>query len=77
MIGRSPEQRLLFRLLGDTERAIGVRLSEDLTMLPRKSLSGTLLPSEELFESCLLCPRAQCPSRLLPYDRDLLAGEYS
>jgi hypothetical protein len=72
-----PEQRPLFRLLGDTERAVGVRLTEDLMMLPRKSLSGILFSSEELFESCLLCPREECPARLLPYDRDLFARKYS
>lgn len=72
-----PEQRLLFHLLGDTERAVGVRLTEDLMMVPRKSLSGILFASEELFESCLLCPREECPARLMPYDRDLFIGKYS
>ncbi len=72
-----PEQRLLFRLLGDTERAVGVRLTEDLLMLPRKSISGILFGSEELFESCVLCPREECPVRLMPYDRDLFTRKYS
>jgi len=70
------EQKLLFQLFSDTERAIGVRLTEDLMMLPRKSLSGILFASEELFESCLLCPREQCPARLMPYDRDLFTSRY-
>jgi hypothetical protein len=70
------EQRLLFRLFDDPERAVGVRLTKDLMMLPRKSLSGILFASEELFESCLLCPREECPARLLPYDRDLLTRRY-
>jgi hypothetical protein len=72
-----PEQRLLFRLLGDTERAVGVRLTEDLLMLPRKSISGILFGSEELFESCLLCPGEECPVRLMPYDRDLFTRKYA
>jgi len=72
-----PEQRLLFRVLGDTERAVSVRLAEDLIMLPRKSISGILFASEELFESCLLCARAECPVRLMPYDRELFTRKYS
>jgi len=70
------EQRLVFQLFDDTERAVGVRLTKDLMMLPRKSLSGILFASEELFESCLLCPREECPTRLLPYDRDLFTRRY-
>jgi len=70
------EQKLLFQLFDDTERAVGVRLTEDLMMLPRKSLSGILFASEDLFESCLLCPREGCPARLMPYDRDLFTRRY-
>jgi cobalamin-dependent methionine synthase I len=70
------EQKLLFQLFDDTERAVGVRLTEDLMMLPRKSLSGILFASEELFESCLLCPKEECPARLMPYDRDLFFRRY-
>jgi hypothetical protein len=70
------EQRLLFKLFDDSERAVGVRVPKDLMMLPRKSLSGILFASEELFESCLLCPREECPARLLPYDRDLFTRRY-
>jgi hypothetical protein len=70
------EQRLLFKLFDDTERAVGVRLTKDLMMLPRKSLSGILFASGELFESCLLCPKEECPARLLPYDRDLFTRRY-
>jgi len=70
------EQRGLFQLFDDTERAIGVRLTKDLMMLPRKSLSGILFASDELFESCLLCPKEECPARLMPYDRDLFTRRY-
>ena len=70
------EQRALFQLFDDTERAVGVRLTKDLMMLPRKSLSGILFASDELFESCLLCPKEECPTRLMPYDRDLFTRRY-
>ena len=62
------EQTKLFSLFGDTEKTIGVRLTDRLLMLPRKSISGILFPSEEGFTACQLCPRERCPSRRAPYD---------
>jgi len=61
------EQTKLFSLLGDTERLIGVRLTEALLMIPRKSISGILFPSEEGFAACQLCDRQRCPSRKAPF----------
>jgi len=69
------EQRPLFSLFGDTEKVIGVRLTDHLLMLPRKSISGILFPSEEGFTACELCPRDVCPSRRARYDEGL-AAEY-
>jgi len=69
------EQRPLFSLFGDTEKAVGVRLTDHMLMLPRKSISGILFPSEEGFTACELCPREKCPSRRAPYD-ETLAAEY-
>jgi hypothetical protein len=62
------EQPKLFSLFGDTERLIGVRLTDSLLMVPRKSVSGIFFPSEEGFLSCRLCERPSCPSRKAPYD---------
>jgi hypothetical protein len=67
------EQAKLFSLFGDTEKAIGVRLTERMLMLPRKSISGILFPSEEEFKACRLCPREKCPSRRAVYDEGLAA----
>jgi hypothetical protein len=67
------EQAKLFSLFGDTERAIGVRLTDHFLMLPRKSISGILFPSEEEFTACRLCPREKCPSRRAAYDESLAA----
>ncbi len=64
-------QRPLFDLLGDVEEAIGVRLTDSLWMIPPKSVSGILFPTEQRFESCQLCPREHCPSRIAPYDEEL------
>ncbi|MCX7680554.1 MAG: vitamin B12 dependent methionine synthase [Anaerolineae bacterium] len=62
------EQRPLFQLLGDPEREIGVRLSESLLMIPTKSVSGLRFATRETFESCMLCPRPNCPGRRALYD---------
>ncbi|MCP4167870.1 MAG: vitamin B12 dependent methionine synthase [Chloroflexi bacterium] len=70
------EQRVLFRLLGDPRSAIGVELKESLMMAPTKSTSGLFFPLEESFESCQLCPMADCPARRAPYDATLYAKKY-
>jgi len=62
------EQLKLFSIFGDTEQLVGVRLTDSLLMLPRKSISGILFPSEEGFQSCQLCDRAHCPGRRAPYN---------
>jgi hypothetical protein len=70
------EQRPLFAFLGDAEAAIGVRLSESLLMVPTKSVSGIRFATEERFESCQLCLRADCPGRRAPYDPGLYERKY-
>jgi hypothetical protein len=69
------EQRPLFSILGDVEASIGVRLNENLAMIPNKSLSGIYFPTEIPFYSCQLCPRKDCPTRKASYD-EKLAREY-
>lgn len=70
------EQRPLFGLLGDVERAVGVTLSDSLLMIPRKSLSGIYFPTEIPFVACQLCPRESCPSRKARYN-ERRAKEYN
>jgi hypothetical protein len=65
------EQTGLFRLLGDTRRSVGVRLSESLLMIPRKSVSGIFFPTEESFSACQLCARDRCPGRRAGYEPGL------
>lgn len=67
------EQSKLFSIFGDTERIIGVRLTDSMLMVPLKSISGILFPSEEEFSSCQLCPREKCQGRRAPYDAALAA----
>jgi hypothetical protein len=64
------EQAKLFSLFGDTESLVGVRLTESLLMVPRKSISGIFFPSEEGFVACRLCDRERCPSRKAAYAGD-------
>jgi hypothetical protein len=65
------QQRELFSLLGDVKDTIGVTLTENAMMVPRKSISGIIFPTEETFISCQLCKRNKCPSRQAPFDRAL------
>lgn len=61
------EQPKLFSIFGDTERLIGVRLTDSMLMAPRKSISGIFFPSEEGFVACQLCDRENCQGRKAPY----------
>ena len=71
------EQTKLFSIFGDTEKAVGVRLTDSLLMLPRKSISGILFPSDEGFVACQLCERENCPSRKAAYDPHTRVGGLS
>lgn len=68
------QQRELFDLIGDVTGAIGVRLTESCLMIPNKSLSGLLYPSEVAFETCRLCNRENCRGRRAPFDHELAAA---
>lgn len=57
------QQRELFSLLGDNVDRIGVSLTKTCLMVPVKTVSGLLFPSEAGFESCELCSREKCMGR--------------
>jgi hypothetical protein len=65
------QQRQLFSILGHVKDKVGVTLTESLMMVPRKSISGIIFPTEETFISCQLCQRNKCPSRKAPFDKAL------
>ncbi len=71
------EQKLLFQLMGEekVEKQIGVSLTESYLMVPTKTVSGIIFPTEVDFSSCQLCPRENCSHRKMPYDQNL-AREY-
>ena len=66
------EQKPLFKLLGDVDAAIGVKLTPSLLMIPAKSVSGFYFPAETSFYSCQLCPRERCDSRKAAYNQTLV-----
>ena len=66
------QQKELFSLFGNVEELIGVRLTETFMMIPVKSSSGIIFPTEVRFESCQLCPREGCVGRRVPYNADLV-----
>ena len=67
------QQRELFAVFGDVQKLVGVRLTDSFLMIPTKSVSGIIFPTEVRFESCQLCPREICPGRRAPYDVQLAA----
>ena len=67
------QQKPLFRLIGNVTEKIGTRLTDSFLMLPTKSVSGILYPSEVTFVTCSLCDRAHCVGRHAPYDEKLAA----
>jgi len=69
------QQKPLFKLLGNVQQSIGVKLTDSLLMLPAKSISGIYFPTEKSFLSCQLCPRERCDSRRAKYSAKL-AAEY-
>lgn len=70
------EQRVLFHLLGDARKAIGVELTASLLMVPIKSVSGIAFETEEGFSNCRLCPRKGCPGRAVSYDPEQYDRKY-
>jgi hypothetical protein len=67
------QQEPMFKLLG---RPKEVQLTDSLLMVPTKSVSGFVFPTEANFESCQMCPRKDCPGRRAPYDETLYEREY-
>ena len=65
------QQRALFSLFGGVKELIGVELTDSFLMIPIKSVSGIIFPTEIDFRSCQVCHRENCPSRSAPFDKIL------
>jgi hypothetical protein len=70
------QQKLLFAFLGNVEESIGVALTDSCLMVPNKSVSGILYPSQDGFQSCQLCRQERCPERRAPFDPDRWARSF-
>lgn len=68
------EQAPLFRLMGEGVAFTGVELTPTMLMIPNKSVSGILFPSEKGWESCMMCPREKCPNRRAKFDAEAMAA---
>ena len=65
------QQVSLFAILGSVEQEVGVRLTNSFLMVPNKTTSGILFPTETDFHSCEVCHREDCPSRHAPFNEEL------
>jgi hypothetical protein len=70
------EQVNVFRLLGNGPEMIGVSLTDSFLMIPTKSLSGVIVPTEKDYVNCKLCPRENCSGRHAPYDPHFYQENY-
>lgn len=65
------QQRELFALLGEGPGHIGVELTPSYLMIPNKTVSGLLFPTERDFRTCQVCLREVCPNRMAEFDEAL------
>ncbi|MCX7704901.1 MAG: vitamin B12 dependent methionine synthase [bacterium] len=65
------QQKELFSLFGDVESLIGVKLTNTYLMMPNKSVSGFLFPTERDYSGCRVCRRKNCPGRSAEFDENL------
>ena len=68
------QQVPFFNLFGKDLNRVGVELTSSMLMKPRKSLSGIVFQSENVFINCQLCQRDRCPGRRAKYLAEKFAG---
>ena len=71
------QQAPLFAMIGNVKEEIGVTLTDSFLMMPIKSTSGLLYPSETEFVNCALCRREKCQGRRAEFDSKLYAQIFS
>jgi len=65
------QQATLFEMIGGVKDGIGVSLTDSFLMVPLKSTSGLLFPSDTDFVNCALCSRKNCVGRRAAFDGEL------
>ena len=71
------QQTQLFAMIGNVKEEIGVTLTDSFLMMPVKSTSGLLYPSETEFVNCALCSRDNCTGRRVKFDSKLYAKTFA
>ena len=61
----------IFTLMEGLYQQIDVNVLDSGLINPLKSTSGMFYPTEEEFDSCAICPRANCENRKMPFDEEL------
>ncbi len=61
------QQVQLFELIGGVTKDTGTELKDSYLLVPIKSVSGILFPTDSGFTSCELCKRKNCPNRKSEY----------
>jgi hypothetical protein len=64
-------QAELFTVIGDVKRLIGVELTKRLMLLPIKSVSGIIFPSDINYVNCMLCTKTDCKGRRAPFNAEM------
>ena len=62
------EQKKLLSMIGNVQDEIGVKLTESNLLIPMKSVSGILFPTEIDYVNCKLCTKKNCPGRQATFD---------
>lgn len=65
------QQKMLFELMENKQKSIGVELTETFLMIPQKSVSGILFKSKSGYSNCKLCEMKNCPSRSALFEPEL------
>lgn len=65
------EQTKLLPLIGDVKELIGLSLTESFLLVPIKSVSGMLFPTEVDYVNCKLCTKKTCSGRQAPFDAQM------
>jgi hypothetical protein len=66
-------QKMLFEVLGEDTRAIGVKIQPDFSLVPSYSRSGIFYFSETEFEGCQVCSKEPCMMRRAQFNAELAA----
>ncbi|MCK5811814.1 MAG: vitamin B12 dependent methionine synthase [Clostridiales bacterium] len=65
------QQEHLFSLFNKGKEPLGISLTDTFLMIPQKSISGILFPSDSNYVNCQLCERVNCQSRRVPFNIEI------